>query len=312
MRRRAEYASTPRGSGVASSSNHSFPEDADGDAANKRSKEQPSGGGNIAITPAKVIGATLAVFFIMLIISGNNEWPPKKRRLRQPPFIPGQIMIPSKEDWIARQPERGNTNLVMNEREKEQEQERQAYARAIQQPVVLLSRDPQGVHVTADVGGNLGPPSVLNQVDPGKDWLKDRWQAASDMHGTEIKGQHWVELDFTQMREQNEAFWPAYAILDWETAVSTDYVISGRRRLEDDSDAWTVLFDSKKHAYDTTTSGKSPGVKKEMPLHYIHNATLSQPKLIDAIRIVIRSSDHGWGVSLWQVDIYGWKGDEIL
>ena len=154
MRRRAEYASTPRGSGVGASSNHSFPEDADGDAANKRSKEQPSGGGNnIAITPAKVMGTILAVFFIMLIISGNNEWPPKKRRLRQPPFIPGQIMIPSKEDWIARQPERGNTNLVMNEREKEQE--RQAYARAIQQPVVLLSRDPQGVHVTADVGGNL-------------------------------------------------------------------------------------------------------------------------------------------------------------
>ena len=103
------------------------------------------------------------------------------------------------------------------------------------------------------------------------------------MHGTEIKGQHWVELDFTQMREQHAAFWPAYAVLDWETALSTDYVVSGRRRLADEGDAWTVLFDSKKHAYDTTTSGKSPGVKKEMPLHYIHNATLRQePKLIDA------------------------------
>lgn len=322
MRRRAEYASAPRGSGVAS--NHSSTEDADG-AANKRSKEQPSAGGNIAITPAKVIGTIVAVFCIMLIISGNNEWPPKKRRLRQPPLIRGQMMLPSKEDEIARQRERDNTNLVkMHERDIEQE--RQAYDRAVQQPAMLLSRDPQGVQVTADVGGNLGPPSVLNQAVPGNDWLKDRWQAASDMHGTEIKGQHWVELDFTQMREQDVAFWPAYAILDWETAVSTDYVVSGRRRLEDDGDAWTVLFDSKKHAYDTTTSGKSPGVKKEMPLHNIHNATLKQrlspeavkldireePKLIDAIRIVIRSSDHGWGVSLWQVDIYGWKGDKIL
>ena len=309
MRRRAEYASAPRGSGVASSSNHSFTEDADGAAANtsKRSKEQPS-----AITPASVIGTIVAVFFIVLIISGNNEWPPKKRRLRQPPFIRGQMMLPSKEDGIAIQRERDNMNLVKMQKQ-EKEQERQAYERAMQQPAVLLSRDQQGVEVTTDVGGNLGPPSVLNQVVPGKDWLKDRWQAASDMHGTEIKGQHWVELDFTRMREQHAAVWPAYAVLDWETAVSTDYVVSGRRRLADEGDAWTVLFDSKKHAYDTTTSGKSPGVKKEMPLHYIHNATLRQePKLIDAIRIVIRSSDHGWGVSLWQVDIYGWKGDEIL
>jgi hypothetical protein len=144
------------------------------------------------------------------------------------------------------------------------------------------------------------------------------------MHGTEIKGEHWVELDFFRMREQGETFWPAYAMLDWETAVSTDYVIYGRRGMEDESDSWKVLFDSKKHAYDTTTLGKSPGVKQEMPLHYIHNVTLKKrispvevsikekPKLIDAIRIVIRSSDHGWGVSLWQVDIYGWKGGDIL
>lgn len=310
MRRRAEYASATRGgSAVASPSNHSSTEDADGAGANtsKRSKEQPS-----AITPASVIGTIVAFFFIVLIISGNNEWPPKKRRLRQPPFVRGQMMLPSKEEEITRQREQDNINLAkMHEREKGQE--RQAYERAIKQPAVLLSRDPQGVEVTADVGGNLGPPSVLNQVVPGSDWLKDRWQAASDMHGTEIKGQHRVELDFTRMREQHAAFWPAYAVLDWETAVSTDYVLSGRRRLTDEGDAWTVLFDSKKHAYDTTTSGKSPGVKKEMPLHYIHNATLRQePKLIDAIRIVIRSSDHGWGVSLWQVDIYGWKGDKML
>lgn len=210
--------------------------------------------------------------------------------------------------------------------QQEKVHERQAYDRVAQQPAMLLSRDPKGVHVTADVGGNLGPPSVLNQVVPGNDWLKDRWQAASDMHGTEIKGQHWVELDFAQMREQDVAFWPAYAVLDWETAVSTNYVIYGRRRLEDDGDPWTILFDSKKHAYDTTTSGKSPGVKQEMPLHYVHNVTLEErpspeaarvdireePKLVDAIKIVIRSSDHGWGVSLWQVDIYGWKGDDIL
>mmetsp|Transcript_2751 Transcript_2751/g.8078 ORF Transcript_2751/g.8078 Transcript_2751/m.8078 type:complete len:211 (-) Transcript_2751:61-693(-) len=207
-------------------------------------------------------------------------------------------------------------NPVKHQQEKEEEQ--QEHDRLVQQPAALLSRD-AGVNVMADVGGNLGPPSVLNQVNPGGDWIKDRWQAASDMHGTEIKGKHWIEIDFFSLRDQDIAFWPAYAILDWETAVSTDYVIYGRRGLEDESHSWTVFFDSKKHAYETTTSGKSPGVKKDMPLHYVHNVTLKErlspeaikfgiheePKRIDAIRIVIRSSDHGWGVSLWQVDIYG-------
>ena len=60
----------------------------------------------------------------------------------------------------------------------------------------LLSRNPNIV-ITSSTRGNLGPPSVLNQNPPGKDWLKDRWQAASDMHGTAIKGSHWVLFDFS-------------------------------------------------------------------------------------------------------------------
>jgi hypothetical protein len=59
----------------------------------------------------------------------------------------------------------------------------------------LLSRNPE-VKVTTDVRGNLGPPSVMIQETPGTDWLKDRWQAASDMHGTAIPGVHWVMLEF--------------------------------------------------------------------------------------------------------------------
>ena len=306
MRRRAEFASSPRSSGVASASDHSsIGED---DAAGKHSKADHNNG-NIAVTPARVVGAVIAVFVIILFVSGNSEWPPKNRRLRQPPFIHGQI---------------DNINLI--EGHTREKGERQEHDRAALEPAALLSRDRQGVHVTADVKGNLGPPSVLNQVNPGNDWLNDRWQAASDMHGTEIKGSHWIEMDFSALREQGIAFWPAYVILDWETAVSTDYVIYGRRR-EDASDSWTVFFDSKKHEYDTTTSGKSPGVKKDMPLHYVHNVTLKEqlspeaitdgihgePKLVDVIRILIRSSDHGWGVSLWQIDIYGLKvGDGFV
>ena len=47
--------------------------------------------------------------------------------------------------------------------------------------------------VTASVRGNLGDAQVV--VDPStKDWLKDRWQAASDMNGTPIKGLHFLKI----------------------------------------------------------------------------------------------------------------------
>ena len=70
----------------------------------------------------------------------------------------------------------------------------------------LLSRmvDDNGksyVTITSSARGNLGPSSVLNQDPPGKDWLKDRWQAASDMGGTAIPGCHWVKLDFSRLLE---------------------------------------------------------------------------------------------------------------
>ena len=57
-----------------------------------------------------------------------------------------------------------------------------------------LTRDPR-VSAACSVRGNLGPCDVVIQGTPGSDWLKDRWQAASDMGGTAIKGRHWIELD---------------------------------------------------------------------------------------------------------------------
>ena len=45
-----------------------------------------------------------------------------------------------------------------------------------------LTREP-GVSVSCDARGNLGPCEVVIQSMPGPNWLKDRWQAASDMGG---------------------------------------------------------------------------------------------------------------------------------
>jgi hypothetical protein len=110
--------------------------------------------------------------------------------------------------------------------------------------VVLLSRN---ATVTADVRGNLGEAMVL--ADPnGTDWLRDRWRAASDMHGTEIRGRHWVRLEFAATSNAaspsrignggsgggsyggNSSGIITSIILDWETAYSDDYVIHGLLR----------------------------------------------------------------------------------
>lgn len=259
-------------------------------------------------------------------------------------------------------------------------------------PPRLLSRNPK-VTITTSAYGNLGPPSVLNQDPPGSDWIKDRWQAASDMHGTAIKGSHWVLFDFTQLllqeqQEQEEegsdgrrrrGVQMTKIVLDWETAFAKDYRIEGRMMtdhhpidnsgdLDSSNNDWCVLYDSRGKSTNNDNSnnekvihkidhypirteeeyGQSPGVKQKLPLHIIHTiewtpaatstmsneqrsnngdsnsanssakqqeqntnrgssstTTTCQTTSFQYLRIFIRKSVHGWGVSLWEVDVYG-------
>lgn len=166
---------------------------------------------------------------------------------------------------------------------------------------MLLSRSPS-VRATADVQGNLGPPSVILQVKPGKDWLHDRWQAASDMHGTNIPGEHWIRLDF------GETVLVDSIVLDWETAYADKY----RLEAHDNDNLW-ILFDGTDPAQDNmrsvSQSGQSPGVKQKRPLHVVHKLSLSgtppAQKRLRALRLHILKPATGWGVSLWQFDVYG-------
>lgn len=169
------------------------------------------------------------------------------------------------------------------------------------------------VIATADVRGNLGLASVVVQSIPGKDWIHDRWQAASDMHGTAIGGVHWIHLDFVA------EIVPEKIILDWEAAYSEKY------RLEASLDPitdetpreamWTV-FDStdpiQRARIDVQKAGQSPGVKTKTPLHVIHTLhPLQSRKPLRYLRLYILSSAMGWGVSLWQFDVVGYKKDEV-
>ncbi len=267
----------------------------------------------------------------------------------------------------------------------------------------LLSRNPN-VILTSSTRGNLGPPTVLNQNPPGTNWIKDRWQAASDMGGTAIKGSHWVLLDFTPLLMNDEedvdvesvekdvrrrsGIQMTKIVLDWETAFATDYRIEGRMdrpttlrsSLQHDSsvkgvgdeEEWCVLYDGGKHHPATTINnnhkkrndnnnklqegeyngimefheseyGQSPGVKQKLPLHILHtiewtstttttvssllnnneqsssgkegnnvgrksssgSCSSSTTSLFRYLRVFIRKPARGWGVSLWQVDVYG-------
>lgn len=177
-----------------------------------------------------------------------------------------------------------------------------------------LSRSDK-VTVMADVRGNLGPASVVIQRHPGKDWIHDRWQAASDMHGKNIPGTHWIMLDFgTEVVVDR-------IVLDWEAAYSDQYRLEGSLEpISTESPAaekvWT-LFDgtdpSQKSSRSVEEVGQSPGVKMKTPLHVVHKLyPLQTRKPLRYLRLYILTSAMGWGVSLWQFDVFGFHKDEVV
>lgn len=180
-----------------------------------------------------------------------------------------------------------------------------------QQQSHLLSRDGRAT-VTADVRGNLGPASVVVQSIPGTDWIHDRWQAASDMHGTNIPGQHWLMIDFGRQITVDKI------VIDWEAAYSDDYVVQAsynpimtKQSVDGNDDEIFVLYDSKdadqrRTLLSVEKTGQSPGVKTKAPLHVIHTLyPLNCPHPLRYLRLHILKSAMGWGVSVWQLDVYG-------
>ncbi len=169
-------------------------------------------------------------------------------------------------------------------------------------PIRLLSTPEHARYIQTDVRGNLGPPEVM--LNNKTNWLQDRWQAASDMHGTEIKGQHWVVIQFQQTVRVTDIR------LDWETAYSDDYVIRGQTLAN--ATVWTLDSKDKSAIQRHRTvheTGVSPGVKNQkLPLHIVHDYTnLSTTEPIQQLQILIRSPFHrGWGVSLWSVQVFGY------
>jgi len=184
----------------------------------------------------------------------------------------------------------------------------------------LVSRMPNKVVATADVRGNLGPATVVVQAKPGTDWIHDRWQAASNMHGKQIPGEHWIQLEF-----QNTTVVADKIVLDWETAYADEYVLEASlepiAKNPNNQNVW-ILFDGRKKEdslsmRSVTESGRSPGVKEQRPLHVVHEIQLTKNKSnhhtkpFHYLRLHILKSVTGWGVSLWQFDVYGLHASKL-
>ena len=146
-----------------------------------------------------------------------------------------------------------------------------------------------GCVARCDVRGNLGECGViLNRAD---DWLKDRWQAASDMGGTAIPGPHKVEIDLGRDVQV------CSVEIDWETAYAEDYTIA--------ADGVRVFDGAAPGASRRARmSGKSPGVKGR-PLHVVHDVTLDECVPARALTIDINRGATPWGVSIWHVGVMG-------
>jgi hypothetical protein len=182
---------------------------------------------------------------------------------------------------------------------------------------INLSRSGK-VNATADVRGNLGPVSVVVQPHPGKGWIHDRWQAASNMHGKNIPGTHWIQLDFGSEIIADKV------VLDWEAAYADQYRLEGSLEpistatgeTVEDGSLW-ILFDgtdqSQQAARAVEEIGQSPGVKTKTPLHVVHTLyPLQTRKPLRYLRLYILKSAMGWGVSLWQFDVYGYYMAELI
>ena len=147
------------------------------------------------------------------------------------------------------------------------------------------------------------------------------------MHGKRIPGEHWIQLEFEDTEVVADRI-----ILDWETAYADEYVLeasstsfaannnnNNHHPPGDDDPAW-VLFDGRKPRDVATMrsvreSGRSPGVNEPRPLHVVHEIRLSSSrsknKPFRFLRLRILKSVTGWGVSLWQFDVYGYRADEV-
>jgi hypothetical protein len=146
--------------------------------------------------------------------------------------------------------------------------------------------------VQSDVRGNLGPPEVITneKVD---DWLADRWQAAANMNGDPIVGEHYLEIDLQR------ACKILSILLDFEDAFSTE---------------WTLLGGDDSHNLSPFAKGNSPFTREigRSVHHILQEVILPEGAAVTArrVRLQIHAPSTRWGTSLWRMQIWGIPEEE--
>ncbi|KAJ1461763.1 hypothetical protein M885DRAFT_611373 [Pelagophyceae sp. CCMP2097] len=144
-----------------------------------------------------------------------------------------------------------------------------------------------GARAVASARGNLSPASVVALPNVG-DWLKDRWQAASDMKGTPIPGEHWIQYWI----EIGKRCTVEKAVLDWETARADDYEV------QMDIDGIWVSLRLMRYSRDES-------VKQHVVDVLIRPATTPEPEQTSQVfRLLIRKPATKWGASLWRFELW--------
>ncbi len=144
---------------------------------------------------------------------------------------------------------------------------------------------PYVTSVTSDVHGNLGDPIVVlsENVD---NWLTDRWQAASNMQGSPIPGDHYLHLFLNQKAIIK------HVIIDFETAYSDHYRLIG-----------CVAANNCVIELATSASRKVIDTSKN---HIIHLIGTSIESPVTSVKLVIDKPSTRWGTSIWRLQLHGY------
>ncbi|CAE7358063.1 unnamed protein product [Symbiodinium sp. CCMP2592] len=159
--------------------------------------------------------------------------------------------------------------------------------------VVELS---EGKAASSDVLGNLAPASVVTRKAPGKDWLKDRWQAAKNMQGSPIPGEHWLCIDLGNERSQL-----SIVELDFEAAFAKSYVLETASSKEG---PWHPLAEVESCCtknLKVNTTGQ----------HVVHKLSTSEPwRARRFVRARFTKLGTNWGVSVFRFRLFGSTRDD--
>jgi hypothetical protein len=153
-----------------------------------------------------------------------------------------------------------------------------------QLPVTLLS---EGRPVQASARGNLGPPGVVTSEAVG-DWLADRWQAAANMQGEPLPGEHWLEVDLGAPHSL------ARVLIDFEKAFAVSYTVQSRLTQGEGGEAWG-----------TVAEGSAAAQTEASEMHIIHELPARPGAVGRFVRLLIHQPATRWGTSVWRFHVYG-------